>query len=97
MMIAIVATIQVREEKVSEFESTALELEAKVNAHEPGCQVYRMTRCRSDPFTYRSLEIFHDQQALDHHIAADYFLEAARTMRSCTAGESRIEFADTLA
>jgi quinol monooxygenase YgiN len=96
-MIAIVATIRVRDDMVDDFERTALELERQVAAHEPDCLTYRMARSRTEPLTYRSLEIFRDQAALDAHVAADYFVAAARAMRPCTASESIVEFGDTLA
>lgn len=96
-MIAIVATIHLKEDHVEAFEAIARELEAKVAAHEPDCVLYRMTRSRDDPLTYRSMEIFRDQAAIDAHIAADYFRSAAKGMRDCASRESLVEFADTLA
>ena len=95
-MIAIVATIHLKEDRVETFEAIARELEAQVAAREPGCVLYRMTRSRTDPLTYRSLEIFRDQAAIDTHVAADYFRTAARGMRDCVSRESIVEFADTL-
>ncbi len=95
-MIAVVATIHVQEDKVEQFETIVRELQRQVTAHEPGCALYRMTRSRTDPLTYRNMEIFHDQAALDAHIAAEYFRTAARGMRDCVSRESIVEFADTL-
>lgn len=95
-MIAVVATIHVREDQVQRFEAVARELEEQVAAHEPGCVLYRMTRSRTEPLVYRSLEVFRDQAAIDAHIAADYFQTAAIEMRQCVSRESTVEFSDTL-
>ncbi len=95
-MICVVATIQVREHKAAEFESVALELEARVNADEPGCLLYRMTKSRTEPNTYKNLEIFRDQTALDQHTSADYFLTAVGKLGACLDGNPQVEFLDTL-
>src|SRR4051812_31236586 len=96
-MIAIVATIHVRAERVETFERVARELEREVQEKEPGCLVYRMARDRSSPLTYRNLEIFKDQAAIDYHVEQDYFLAAIETMRTCQ-GEAppSVDYMDTL-
>ena len=95
-MIAIVATIRVRADKVAQFERAARELEAQVKANEPDCLLYRMTKSRADPLTYRNLEIFRDQAALDQHIARDYFKAAIEKIGGCNREEPVVDFMDTL-
>lgn len=95
-MIAIIATIRVKEDKVRDFEVIALALEAAVKAHEPGCLLYRMTKSRTEPLTYKNVEAFRDQAALDAHTAADYFLASLAPLRACVSAPSEVEFLDAL-
>lgn len=95
-MIAIVVTVSVREEKAEEFETIARALEAKVKENEPDCLVYRMAKSRSEPFTYKNLEIFRDQAAFDRHVEADYFKLAAVSFAECVGSAPDIHFLDTL-
>ena len=96
-MISIVATIPVRADKVAEFEDISRALAAAVKANEPGCVLYSMGRCRTDPLTYRNLEIFRDQAALDAHLAADHFKRIAPQMGKCLSAPAAVEFMDTVA
>jgi len=95
-MIAVIATIHVREDKVADFERAVRELEAAVKAREPDCLLYRMARSRTEPLTYKNLEIFRDQAALDSHQAQEHFKIGARALRDCVSGPSTVEFLDTL-
>lgn len=94
-MIAAVATMYVQPEKAEAFEEVVRALERQVADHEPGFFLYRMARDRKDPNTYRSLEIFRDQSAIDFHIAQDYFRTALVGMRACLPQTpSTVEFMD---
>ncbi len=96
-MIAVVATMHVQPDRAGEFEAVVRELETKVAAHEPDCQLYRMARDRKDLVIYRSLEIFRDQAAIDFHMAQEYFGAAVKAMRAClTDTPSAVEFMDTV-
>lgn len=95
-MIGVIATINVREDKIGDFERVARALEAKVNANEPGCLHYRMLKSRTEPNTYKNLEMFRDQAALDQHVFADYFLSAVSQIQACTSGKPHVDFLDTL-
>ncbi|MGB8363790.1 MAG: putative quinol monooxygenase [Rhizomicrobium sp.] len=95
-MIAVVATIKVRADKVEEFEGVARKLGAQVKANEPDCLLYCMTKDRSDPLTYRNLELFRDQAAIDQHVVRDYFISAVEKMRGCHSEMPTVDFMDTL-
>jgi quinol monooxygenase YgiN len=95
-MIAIIATIRIHADKVAEFEEISRALEAAVRANEAGCLLYCMTKSRTEALTYKNMEIFRDQAALDQHVAADYFLAATGRMRACVSGPSNVEFLDPL-
>jgi len=95
-MIVIVATIQVKPDKVRDFEQVARELEAAVEANEAGCLMYRMTKSRIEAFTYKNVECFRDQDALDLHTESAYFQAALKPLRECVSAPSHVEFLDTL-
>ena len=95
-MIGVIATVSVAGDKVELFERVARELEAQVKAHEPGVLLYRMTRSRTEPNTYKNLEIFKDQAAFDAHQEADYLKAALGQLGACLAGEPHVEFLDTV-
>lgn len=95
-MIGITAKIWVHEDKVEDFERVALELEAAVNANEPDCLLYRMTRSRTEPFVYMNLEYYKDQAAIDRHTEADYFHKALGGFAGCVSREAVVEFYDSI-
>jgi len=95
-MIAIVATLKVQEGKGADFEAVFLELTAKVRANESGNMLYQLTKSRTDPNTYKVLELYRDQDALTAHGASDYFKELGRKMGASLAGRPEIEYLDAV-
>jgi quinol monooxygenase YgiN len=95
-MIAVLATIHARNDRVTDFQAIAQQLEDLIAAHESDWPLYRMTRRRIDPLTYRNFEIFSDQAAFETPRAADGFRAATAQMRDCASRASTVEFSDTL-
>jgi quinol monooxygenase YgiN len=95
-MITVVGKMQVQPGKAEAFERLWLQLQAAVQANEPGCLVYRLTRSRDAPDTYRNIEMFHDQAAMDAHTAADYFQALAARLGEHLAGVPEVEFLDSI-
>jgi quinol monooxygenase YgiN len=95
-MIAVVATMRVVDGKNADFETVFGGLSAKVKANEPGCLVYQLTKSRKDANTYKVLEIYKDQAALDHHAGTDYFKAGFGEMRSLLDGRADIELLDAV-
>ena len=93
-MIGIVATLKVQDGKGSEFEGIFRELAEKVRANEAGCLMYQLTKSRTDPNTYKVLELYKDQEALTHHGGTEYFRAAGPKMGPCLAGRPEIELLD---
>ncbi len=89
-MIAVVATINVKEGKETEFEAVMMELAEKVRSSEPGTTHYQVCKARDAP-TYVVLENYSDQDAFTHHTATGYFKEAVPKMGACMAGAPKIE------
>ena len=93
-MIGVVATLKVQEGKNAEFEAIFRELAGKVRSGEPGNLCYQLTKSRSDPTTYKVLELYKDQDALTTHGQTEYFRELGRKMGPCMAGRPEIEMLD---
>ena len=93
-MIGVVAVLQVQDGKGGELEEIFRELAAKVHANEPGALMYQLTKSRTDPNTYKVLELYKDQDALTHHGGTDYFKELGRKMGPCMAGRPQVELLD---
>lgn len=95
-MIGVVAILKVQDGKGAEFEGVFRELADKVRAHEPGNLIYQLTKSRTDPNTYKVLELYADQTALTAHGATDYFRELGRKMGPCMAGRPDVEYLDAV-
>lgn len=94
-MIAVVATIQVKEGQEAEFEAVMKELAEKVRASEPGTTHYQVCKSSQGP-TYVVLENYTDREAFTHHASTDYFKAATPKMGACMAGPPKLEFFEVI-
>ena len=94
MTIGVIATLRIQPDKTGEFEAFFTELAAQVNANEPGCIAYQLTKSRTEPATYKVLELYKDQEALTHHGGTDYFKAAGPKFGGVLAGRPEIEYLD---
>jgi quinol monooxygenase YgiN len=88
-MLGVVATLKMKPGMEREFEAVAKELEAKVNANEPGCTLYSLYRAEA-PNTYVFMERYADQAAVDAHRATDYFKALGRKMGEYMDGRADV-------
>lgn len=95
-MLAIVATLRVQDGKGSEFEAIFAELAAKVRADEPGNLLYQLTRSRAEANTYKVLEMYRDQEAVEAHRGSAHFREIGARMGPCLAGRPDVEILDAV-
>ena len=95
-MIGIVATLQIQSGKGPDFEAVFLDLASKVRASEPGNIIYQLTKSRTDPDTYKVLELYKDQDAVAHHGQTDYFKAAGAKMGPFMAGRPDVEYLDAV-
>lgn len=95
-MIGVVATLKVQDGKGDEFEAVFKDLMAQVKANEPGCLVYQLTKSRTEPGTYKVLEIYANEDALKAHGQTEYFKAAGPKMGPCLAGRPEIEMLDAV-
>ncbi|MFO1015495.1 MAG: putative quinol monooxygenase [Caulobacteraceae bacterium] len=94
MTIGIIATFKVQDGKGPELEAVFAELAPLVRANEPGNICYQLTKSRTDPNTYKVLELYTDQAAIAAHGGSDYFKAASPKMGACLAGRPDIEMLD---
>jgi len=94
MTIGVIATLKVAEGKNAEFEAVFSELAAQVRANEKGNLAYACTKSRTDPQTYKILEVYADQDALTLHGGTEYFKAAGPKLGPCLAGRPEIEYLD---
>ena len=93
-MIGVIATLKVQDGKNAEFETIFTELAKQVRANEKGNLAYALTKSRSDPNTYKVLELYTDQDALTAHGQTEYFKAAGPKMGPCLGGRPEIEYLD---
>jgi quinol monooxygenase YgiN len=94
MAIGIIATLKIQDGKNAEFEGFFTELARQVRANEAGNLAYQLTKSRTDPQTYKVLELYADQDAVDAHGKTDYFRAAGPKFGAVLAGRPEIEYLD---
>ena len=94
MTIGIVATIKIQDGKAGEFEAFFGELAKQVRANEAGNIAYQLTKSRTEPNTYKVLELYTDQDAVTLHGGTDYFKAAGPKFAAVLAGRPEVEYLD---
>ncbi len=95
-MIAITSTVKIQNGKAGEFETLVSAVTAKVRANEPGNLLYQLTRSRADADTYRFLEFYKDQDALEHHNQTEYYKEMMTKAGALLAAPPNLEMFDAV-
>ncbi len=93
-MIAIVATLKIQDGKNAEFEAIANEHAANVKANEPGNVGYSFVKSRTDPNTYKVLEFYKDEAAVQAHRDAAHQREFGGKVGPLMGGRPEIELLD---
>ena len=93
-MIGVIATLRIQDGKTEEFEGVFTALAAQVRAAEPGNIAYQLCRSRTEPGTYKVLEIYADADALKAHGASDHFKAAGPALGAVLAGRPDVEYLD---
>jgi quinol monooxygenase YgiN len=88
-MLAAFVTIKVKPGSEEAFEKVAKALVAKVNADEPGCKLYQLSRSEQ-PATYHFMERYVDQDAVAAHRASDHYKSLGREMGQYLEGPPEI-------
>jgi quinol monooxygenase YgiN len=93
-MIAIVATLKVAEGKNAEFEAIFTAHAQTVRSNEPGNLDYQLVKSRTDPQTYKVLEMYKDEAAVAAHRAADHQQALGPKLAGLMGGRPEIELLD---
>jgi quinol monooxygenase YgiN len=95
-MIGAIATIKIQDGKAEEFEQIFRDLTAKVKANEPGALFYQLTKSRTEANTYKVLEMYADQTAMNQHGRTDHFKALGPAMGACLDGRPHIDLLDVI-
>lgn len=93
-MIGVVATIRVQDGKSEELEQVFRELTPQVRANEAGCLIYQLTKSRTEPNTYKVLELYNSEDALKQHGQSDHFKAIGPRLGACLVGRAEVERLD---
>ena len=85
-MIIVVATVTLHPGKADKYEATCRALFPQVRAAEPGVVFYNAGKSRDEPDTYRVIEVYRDQAAMDEHIQSRFVSESMPYLQDCIAG-----------
>jgi quinol monooxygenase YgiN len=96
-MIAVVATLTVKDGAQAEFEAAAAALVGAVKANEPGCVLYTVTKSRSDPTVYVAMELYNTADDLAAHGGSAAFKALAPALGATLAGKPVIAVHDVIA
>jgi quinol monooxygenase YgiN len=95
-MIGIIATLRVKDGQDNDFERIFAEMADAVRRNEPGNIFYQLTRSRVEPNTYKALEVYRDEEALQAHRAADHFKFIGAQLGPTLAGRPEVEYLDVV-
>ncbi len=95
-MLALIATLKIDPANAARFEAEFTEVAAKVRADEPGNIAYNLTRSRTEPGTYRVMEIYRDDEALRAHSGSEHFKAFRPTMAELLVAPPEMEKLDVV-
>lgn len=95
-MIAVIAILRAKPDKAQEFERLFTQLAAQVRENEGGNIAYQLCRSRTEPNTYKVLELYRDEEALEAHRASDHFRKAGPGLGGVLEGRPEIELLDAV-
>jgi quinol monooxygenase YgiN len=93
-MIGVIATLKCKEGENAALEAAFASLAAQVRANEPGNIAYQLCKSRTEPDTYKVLELYADTDALKAHGASEHFKAAGPSLGAVLAGRPDVEYLD---
>ena len=88
-MLAVIAKLNVKEDKGPEFEKVMLGLAEQVTANEPGNHLYQL--CKDAEGNYVVMELYEDAAALEAHGKSEHFKAAGAGFAGLMAGAPDIQ------
>lgn len=84
-MIIMIAELLTHPGEERAYEDCFRELQKVVAQKEPRTILYQSGRCREEPLTYRAVEVFEDQEAMEYHLQSEWLKEGWSKMERCIA------------
>jgi len=84
-MIIVIAEVVTRPGMEQAYEDSFRALQAIVSRNEPQCVLYQSGRSREESSTYRAVEVFADQEALDFHLESAWLRDGWSQMQASIA------------
>jgi len=69
-MILVVATVRIEPGRAEAYEAALAEIMPRIRAANPGILFYHAARSREEADTYRVVEAYADQAAMDRHVSS---------------------------
>lgn len=89
-MIALIVSLQVREDKLDDFLAAIEENAERSFTDEPGCLYFDVTRDTKDPLHFVFYELYADQNAVEEHRAAPHFAVWRTAADACVVPGSQV-------
>lgn len=70
-MILVVATVRLNPGRAADYEAAVAEIMPRVRDANPGILFYHAAKSREEADTYRVIEAYADQDAMDRHIGSE--------------------------
>ena len=88
-MLAVIAKLNVKDDKGAEFEKVMLDLAEKVTTNEPGNHLYQL--CKDSDGNYIVMELYEDADALEEHGKSEHFKAAGAGFAGLMGGPPEIQ------
>lgn len=84
-MIIMIAEVVTHPNMAQNYEDCFRDLQKIVAEKEPRTVFYQSGKCREEPLTYRAVEIFENQEAMDFHLESEWLKQGWSEMVKCIA------------
>ena len=95
-MILVIATVRVEPGQGEAYEAALAEIMPRIRAANPGILFYHAARSRDEADTYRVVEAYADQAAMDRHVSSAALQESLAELMPLVA-ETDVRLHDTVA
>lgn len=95
-MIGIFATLIAKSGRKADFEAAFRQMAAAVRTREPGAELYQLCKVQKAPDTYRVMELYVDQAAVEAHRSNYRYRALGVALRDLLEAPPAVEMLDTV-
>ncbi len=95
-MLGVIARMQVREDKTSEFEAAMKDHMAVVKANEPGCIIYQLYKPKKSTTEYVMMEQYSSSDAFKAHTKTEHAAAIAAKLQPCLSAAPEVQLLDMI-